>query len=204
MTDTADAIFGSSRVMAILRNMDPAHATELAHRAWDLGIELVEVPIQSADALPTLQTVVAAGLERGKRVGSGTVISLDHLNASRAAGAAFTVAPGFDRAVVAESARIGLPHLPGVATATEIQRAIAEGCTWVKAFPATVLGTAWFTTMSGPFPQLAFVATGGIDASNTAAFLEAGVSMVAVGSALSDPAQVERLAQLVAGHSRKE
>nr|WP_179581061.1 bifunctional 4-hydroxy-2-oxoglutarate aldolase/2-dehydro-3-deoxy-phosphogluconate aldolase [Leifsonia psychrotolerans] len=184
--------------MAIFRNMTPTHATTLAHRAWDLGIELVEVPIQTSDALPTLRAVVAAGRERGKVVGSGTVISLEQLEASRAAGVGFTVSPGLDEAVVAESARINLPHLPGVATASEIQRALALGCTWVKAFPASVLGATWFTTLRGPFPQVKFVATGGMDASNAAAFLDAGVSMVAVGSALADPAQVDLLAHLIA------
>ncbi len=202
MTTTLDTLFASSPVMAIFRNMEPAHATLLAHRAWDLGIELVEVPIHTAAALPALRAVVAAGRERGKRVGAGTIISLEQIEASRAAGAAFTVAPGFDPEIVAESARIDLPHLPGVATATEVQRALAAGCIWVKAFPASVLGTAWFTTMRGPFPQVSFVATGGMDASNAGAFLDAGVSTVAVGSALSDPAQVERLAHLIADRTQ--
>lgn len=201
MSQTIETLLTGSPIMAIFRNMSPDHAVELANRAWDLGIELVEVPIQKADALPTLEAVIAAGRERGKPVGSGTIVTLEQLEASRAAGVAFTVSPGFDASVVAESARIGLPHLPGVATPSEIQLAVAAGCTWVKAFPASVLGTEWFKAMRGPFPDVSFVATGGMDASNAAAFLDAGVSTVAVGSALSDPAQVDLLAELIAKRS---
>lgn len=196
-----DRLFSNSPVMAILRNMTPEEATKLAHRAWDLGIELVEVPIQTADALPSLEAVIAAGRERGKLVGAGTVITLEQLEASRGAGAAFTVAPGFDARVVAESRRIALPHLPGVATASEIQLALEAGCTWMKAFPASALGSSWFTTVRGPFPQVSFVATGGMDAGNAAEYLDAGVSVVAVGSALADPTQVDRLAKLIAHRS---
>jgi 2-keto-3-deoxy-6-phosphogluconate aldolase len=51
--------------------------------------------------------------------------------------------------------------------------------------------------MRGPFPDVAFVATGGIDAGNAPAFLRAGASTVAVGSAIEDPGQLPRLAELV-------
>ncbi|MFH8252281.1 2-dehydro-3-deoxyphosphogluconate aldolase, partial [Microbacterium sp. B2969] len=88
--------------------------------------------------------------------------------------------------------------LPGVATPTEVQLALSLGLTWLKAFPATWLGTSWFRHIRGPFPQATFVATGGIDASNAAEFLDAGVRVVAVGSALEDASQLDRIAALLA------
>jgi 2-dehydro-3-deoxyphosphogluconate aldolase/(4S)-4-hydroxy-2-oxoglutarate aldolase len=94
-----------------------------------------------------------------------------------------------------------MPHLPGVATASEIQRALAAGFVWLKAFPATALGPAWFRAMRGPFPTVRLVATGGIDAHNAQEYLSAGALVVAVGSALSDPAQVDLLASLVGSSS---
>ena len=199
MTATIDELLRIVPIMAIFRNMAPDDAVQLAHRSWDLGIELVEVPIQSTDAIPTLEAVLAAGRERGKPVGSGTVISAEQVALSHRLGAAFTVAPGLDADVVEESGRLALPHLPGVATATEVQRALALGCTWVKAFPAVALGAKWFTAMRGPFPEVSFVATGGMDSTNAAEFLAAGASTVAVGSALADPAQVDRLAEVIRG-----
>jgi 2-dehydro-3-deoxyphosphogluconate aldolase/(4S)-4-hydroxy-2-oxoglutarate aldolase len=189
-------VFGDSRIMAILRGLPERETVELASRAWDLGIRLVEVPVQTPDALPSLRAAVAAGRERGLPVGAGTVISLEQVREVAASGAAFTVAPGFDPAVATASAGMGLPHLPGVATPSEIQQALRHGLTWLKAFPASALGTAWFTAMRGPFPQIKLVATGGLDARTAPEYLDAGARVVAVGSALADPAQVDLLSKL--------
>ncbi|PRY00806.1 bifunctional 4-hydroxy-2-oxoglutarate aldolase/2-dehydro-3-deoxy-phosphogluconate aldolase [Allonocardiopsis opalescens] len=192
-----DAIFGDRRVMAILRGMPPGQTVELAQRAWDLGIEQVEVPVQTPDALPSLAAAVAAARERGRDIGAGTVTTVEQVRAVAAAGAVFTVAPGFDPAVAAASAAAGLPHLPGVATPTEVQQAVRHGLSWLKMFPATALGTAWFSAMRGPFPAVRLVATGGVDARNAAEYFAAGARVVAVGSALADPEQLDLLAPLV-------
>ena len=113
------------------------------------------------------------------------------------AGAAFTVAPGFDAQVMAASEAAGLPHLPGVATPSDVQGVLKAGGHWVKAFPATALGTEWFRAMRGPFPDVRIVATGGMDAHNAREYLDAGARMVAVGSALADPDQIPLLAELL-------
>ncbi|MFG1866732.1 bifunctional 4-hydroxy-2-oxoglutarate aldolase/2-dehydro-3-deoxy-phosphogluconate aldolase [Micromonospora arborensis] len=191
-----DHIFGGARVMAILRGLPVDETVRLAERAWDLGIDVVEVPVATADAVPSLRAAVEAGTERGRIVGAGTVLDVAQVVAAADAGAAFTVAPGLDLTVADAAAARGLPHLPGVATPTEAQQALRHGLTWLKAFPAISLGPAWFKAVAGPLPQLRFVATGGLDASNAAAFLQAGVRVVAVGSALSDPNQLDQLAEL--------
>ncbi|MET8696132.1 bifunctional 4-hydroxy-2-oxoglutarate aldolase/2-dehydro-3-deoxy-phosphogluconate aldolase [Streptomyces bauhiniae] len=192
-----DRIFAKAPVMAILRGMPLEKSVELATRAWDLGIECVEVPVQSREAVEVLAAVVAAGAERGRPVGAGTVTTAERLAWAVSAGAAFTVAPGLDAEVARASLDAGLPHLPGVATATDVQAARALGLDWLKAFPASVLGPDWFRAMRGPFPEVPFVATGGIDASNAAAYLAAGAQVVAVGSALEDPEQLPALADLL-------
>ncbi|AXG81508.1 bifunctional 4-hydroxy-2-oxoglutarate aldolase/2-dehydro-3-deoxy-phosphogluconate aldolase [Streptomyces paludis] len=185
-------------VLGIFRNLGPADTVAMCERAWEFGVELVEVPVQSRDALPSLRAAVAAAEPAGKRVGAGTVTTVGQLTAVHDLGAAFTVAPGFHPEVVAASARLGLPHLPGVATATEIATALAAGLTWLKAFPARQLGPAWIAAHLAPFPTVNFVATGGVDATNAAAFLAAGCRGVAVGSALSDPDALVALRQAVA------
>ncbi|SIM78395.1 bifunctional 4-hydroxy-2-oxoglutarate aldolase/2-dehydro-3-deoxy-phosphogluconate aldolase [Micromonospora cremea] len=193
-----DQVFGTARVMAILRGLPVAETVRLAGRAWDLGIGVVEVPVATADAVPALRAAVEAGGERGRIVGAGTVLDVEQVAAAADAGAAFTVAPGLDLAVADAAAARRLPHLPGVATPTEAQQALRHGLTWLKAFPAISLGPAWFRAVAGPLPQLRFVATGGLDAGNAGAFLDAGVRVVAVGSALADPDQLDRLSELVA------
>ncbi|MFD7881513.1 bifunctional 4-hydroxy-2-oxoglutarate aldolase/2-dehydro-3-deoxy-phosphogluconate aldolase [Streptomyces bauhiniae] len=192
-----DRLFARAPVMAILRGMPMEKSVELATRAWDLGIECVEVPVQSREAAEVLAAVVEAGAGRGKPVGAGTVTTAERLAWAVSAGAAFTVAPGLDAEVARASLDAGLPHLPGVATATDVQAARALGLDWLKAFPASVLGPDWFRAMRGPFPEVPFVATGGIDASNAAAYLAAGAQVVAVGSALEDPEQLPALADLL-------
>lgn len=193
-----DDIFAGQSLMAIFRGMGAERTLELAERAWSLGIDVVELPIQSERDLDALAVVAAAGRKAGRLVGAGTVVSVRHVELAASAGAAFTVSPGFDPVVSRASAEAGLPPLPGVATATEVQAAMAAGLTWLKAFPASLLGSAWFPAMAGPFPDARFVATGGMDASNAREFLGRGVRTVAVGSALEDPEQLPALADLVA------
>lgn len=191
-----DALFAGQRAMAILRGLPPAETVRLAETAWDGGVELVEVPIGRPGQEEALAAAVAAGAKRGHAVGAGTVVSAAHVARAREAGAAYTVAPGLDERVLAASEAAGMPHLPGVATASELQRAAAHGCRWVKVFPAAALGPAWFKAMSGPFPDMRFVATGGVAVGEVDAYLQAGASVIGIGSALADPAA---LAQLTGG-----
>jgi Entner-Doudoroff aldolase len=190
-------IFHAVPLMAILRGMGVERSLAVANTAWELGIDVIELPIQTPQDVEALRLVAAAGRERGKVVGAGTVVSLEHVRQAADAGAAFTVSPGFDLEVVQASSAAGLPAMPGVATATEVQHALKEGLTWLKVFPASVLGTEWIKAMHGPFPQATFVTTGGLNAANAGAYLRAGARVVAVGSALEDPSQLPALAALL-------
>jgi 2-dehydro-3-deoxyphosphogluconate aldolase/(4S)-4-hydroxy-2-oxoglutarate aldolase len=197
MSTWFDEAFAGQRAMAILRGYSAEQTIEYTERAWSLGIDLVEVPVQSDEAVEALRQLAAMASARGKFVGAGTVDRLDRVRAAADAGAVFTVAPGLDLDVAKASLDAGLAHLPGVATASEIQAAGRLGLNWVKAFPASVLGTAWFSAMHGPFPDLNLVATGGIDAGNAREFLAAGARVVALGSALADPAELGRLSTVL-------
>lgn len=196
-SDWFDTAFGARDVMVILRGRSPLKTVELCHRAWDLGISQVEVPVQTPDAMPSLFAAIAAGAERQRRVGAGTVTTVDQLEAVARAGVAFTVAPGLDEDVVRWSQEHDVPHLPGVSSPTEIQRALRLGTTWVKVFPASVLGTDWFRAIRAPFPHLNMVATGGMSTQTVAAYHEAGARVVSLGSALEDERQLEALPALL-------
>lgn len=186
-------LFAAHPIMIILRGQQPAEAVSLANKAWDLGLTAIEVPVQIPEAVASLRAVVEAGRERGMLVGAGTVISLDQVREVSHAGAAFTVAPGLDVAVAQASTEAGMPHIPGVGSASDIQLALANGLSWVKAFPASSLGLSWFQAMRGPFPALNIVATGGVNPHNLADFLAAGASAVGLGSVLNDPASIDQL-----------
>ncbi|WP_223172035.1 bifunctional 4-hydroxy-2-oxoglutarate aldolase/2-dehydro-3-deoxy-phosphogluconate aldolase [Microbacterium sp. NIBRBAC000506063] len=198
--DRFDRIFSRAPIMAILRGYSPQRTVELATLAWEVGVDAVEVPIQSPLAVEALRACVDAGARQGRLVGAGTVVSVEHVATAADAGAVFTVAPGLDLEVAEASVAAGLSHLPGVGTATEVQRAMGAGLRWVKAFPADALGTAWVRGIRGPFPDVRIVATGGISSRNAADFLAAGADVVAVGSALEDESQLHLLADLIRAH----
>ena len=197
MSDDVEQIFGGSPLMAIFRHQTADRAVELAIEAWGLGIDSVEIPLQSEEDLRGLRAVVALAAERGKVVGAGTIVDPDQVRVAVEAGAGFLVSPGLDPRVVRAAEEAGIALIPGVATPSEVQLALSLGATWLKAFPAQWLGVDWFRHIRGPFPQARFIATGGMDATNARQFLDAGVRVVAVGSALEDPAQLGLLAELV-------
>ncbi|MDG6106356.1 bifunctional 4-hydroxy-2-oxoglutarate aldolase/2-dehydro-3-deoxy-phosphogluconate aldolase [Dactylosporangium aurantiacum] len=178
---TFDELLRGRPLLAILRGVPLARAVPLADAVHASGLGVVEVPIQTPDAVDVLRDLAS----RGTPVGAGTVRTVEQVAVAAAAGAAFTVAPGFDAAVAGASHAAGLPHLPGVATATDVHHALTAGCTWLKAFPAGSLGPGWLRELRGPFPEARFVATGGIDAGNAGSFLAAGAVAVGVGTAVT-------------------
>ena len=101
-------------VIAVFRGLSAAEAVRLSVRAWDAGVEHVEIPIQTIDAVPVLQAVADAAAERGLVIGAGTVTTLEQLDAATNVGVAFTVSPGLDPVIVAESVRRGIPPPAGV------------------------------------------------------------------------------------------
>jgi Entner-Doudoroff aldolase len=166
-------------------------------------VEHVEVPIQTPYAVPSLVAVAGAAKERGKAVGAGTVTTVDQLDAAADAASSFTVSPGLDPHIVRESIIRGIPHVPGVATASDILRARLLGLTWLKAFPASVLGPQWISAMRGPFPEVSFIATGGMTADNSRQYFDAGVSVVGLSSAFASADKATVVRDLIAA-SRKD
>ncbi|WP_104174315.1 bifunctional 4-hydroxy-2-oxoglutarate aldolase/2-dehydro-3-deoxy-phosphogluconate aldolase [Arthrobacter sp. Y81] len=198
LNDWFDDGFFRVPVIAVLRGLTPGEAVRSATRAWDAGVQHVEVTIETPDAVRTLAAVAGAASERGVAVGAGTIIRIEQLDAAESANASFTVSPGLDDGVIRESIRRGIPHLPGVATPSEILRAKAFGLTWLKAFPASLLGPGWVTAMKGPFPDMQFIATGGMKAASARDYLSAGVSVVGLSSDFSSDAGSAAVRELLA------
>jgi 2-dehydro-3-deoxyphosphogluconate aldolase / (4S)-4-hydroxy-2-oxoglutarate aldolase len=180
--------FGDLPVLAILRGLRPASAVAAAEECWGRGIPLVEVSLSDADALPSLEAVCRRAGELGRSAGAGTVLTAEQVVAAAEAGAKFAVAPGLEPDAVAAAQARGLPYLPGVATPSEVQHALALGCRTVKFFPASVLGRDWMRSLAAPFPEARFVAVGGVDARNAPDWLAAGAVGIGVGSALEEGA----------------
>jgi 2-dehydro-3-deoxyphosphogluconate aldolase/(4S)-4-hydroxy-2-oxoglutarate aldolase len=193
-----DREFATTQVMVIMRGLGVEQSLALATRAWEAGVTAVELPIQQPADIEALTAVAAAARERGLTVGAGTVLRVEQIEVAKQAGATYTVSPGTDEEVIRASLAAGLPTIPGVGSASDVQRCLKLGLTWLKAFPAAALGPGWIKAMLGPFPQVKFVATGGVGVADAGSFLAAGCRVVSLGSALADPEQVEKLAKLVA------
>jgi 2-dehydro-3-deoxyphosphogluconate aldolase/(4S)-4-hydroxy-2-oxoglutarate aldolase len=103
---------------------------------------------------------------------------------ARAAGADFAVAPALDLPLVRSSVAAGLPFVPGAFTPTEIAAAWAAGATFVKLFPASAVGPSFVRELRGPMPDVELIPTGGVDATNAAAFLASGAAAVGIGGAI--------------------
>ncbi|MDG6109155.1 bifunctional 4-hydroxy-2-oxoglutarate aldolase/2-dehydro-3-deoxy-phosphogluconate aldolase [Dactylosporangium aurantiacum] len=178
---TFDELLDGRPLVAILRGVPIPRALQIARAVWDSGLGVVEVPIQNPAAVECLRALAG----HGHPVGAGTVRSPEQVAVAAEAGAVFTVAPGLDLDVVRASHDAGLPHLPGVATASEVHHALRAGCHWLKAFPAGSLGPGWLREMRGPFPEAKFVATGGVGAHNARDYLTAGARALGVGGAVT-------------------
>lgn len=182
------------RIVAILRGHERAALTAAGLTLLEAGIECIEVSLTSTGGLETLAELVEAA-PASAMIGAGTVMTVSDVANATEAGAQFLVTPALV-ASVDEGRRCGLPVLGGALTPTEIIAAM-ERCAAVKLFPASTVGPGYLAALRGPFPELALVPVGGIDAEAASAFLTAGAIAVGVGSPLlGDAAEGGSLAEL--------
>jgi len=166
------------RVVPVSTIEDPAAAPAVARALLAGGISCLEITFRHAAAAAAIRA--ARGVD-GLLVGAGTVLSAEQAEAALRAGAEFAVAPGTNEEVLEACRRIGLPFFPGVATPTEIERALALGLDTVKVFPAAQVGGPGFLrAVSATYPDVGFLPTGGITAENAGDYL-AVPSVVACG-----------------------
>ena len=134
------------------------------------GINTAEITFRTACAAEAI--AYACKNYPDMNVGAGTVINAEQCEAALAAGAKFIVSPGLSPAVAKICNERGVPYYPGCVTPTEIMAALELGITTVKFFPANVYGGLNAMKMlAGPFPQIKFIPTGGIDATNLDEYL---------------------------------
>ena len=130
--------FRAARVVPVIVLDDSARAVPLAKALLAQGITAAEVTFRTPAAEEAIRRIAAEVPDIF--VGAGTVLTEDELARAHAAGAQFAVAPGLDPAILDAAADIGLPFVPGVATASEFMAAIRLGCRMVKFFPARDAG----------------------------------------------------------------
>lgn len=179
----------SRGVLAVLRAASVDAAVAVAGALVAGGITGIEVAFTTPDAGTAIRGIRDAHGDR-VLVGAGTVITREELRAADAADAAFLVSPGFDPELVAAMRATGRAVFPGVLTPSEIMAARRLGLRAVKLFPGSHGGPSYLRALRGPFPDMAFLPTGGVSAANAGDWIAAGAWAVGVGGALA-PAQLK-------------
>ncbi len=135
------------------------------------GINCAEITFRTVCAADAIK--LAVKLFPDMNVGAGTVINEEQAHAAIDAGAKFLVSPGLSEKVAAVARENGVPYYPGCVTPTEIMAALQLGLSVIKFFPANVYGgLKALKALSGPFPQIKFIPTGGVDLTNLKEFLQ--------------------------------
>lgn len=198
----------ASPVMPVIVLDHVDDAVPLARALVAGGIRVLEVTLRTPAALDCVRAIRAALPEA--IVGVGTISNVADYDAAREAGAVFGVSPGASPALLAKASAHAndFPFLPGVMTPSDVMSALAVGFTAMKLFPAKQAGGIdMLKAISGPFPQVLFCPTGGIDAESAPSYLAlpnvacVGGSWLAPAAAVAkkDWAEIERRAKLAAG-----
>ncbi|MET8810104.1 bifunctional 4-hydroxy-2-oxoglutarate aldolase/2-dehydro-3-deoxy-phosphogluconate aldolase [Streptomyces sp. NPDC004546] len=183
---TVARVLDGARLMPVLTVPDPGTAGPLADALTAGGVRCAEVTFRTHDAEQVLKTMASHG---GLTVGAGTVVTPEQAERAVAAGARFVVSPGFDEEVVVKCGELGVPVVPGIATATELMRALKAGLDTVKLFPAEPLGgLRTLRALAAPFPGVRFMPTGGIDAVALPGYLSEPAVLAVGGSWMATPA----------------
>lgn len=170
--------------IAILRGVRPAEVVGVARALVDEGFTIVEVPLNSPDAMISIASLTEA-LGDDVLVGAGTVRTTEQVRQIADAGGRLVVMPHGDPDVVRSARAQGLSCVPGVATPTEGFAALANGADALKLFPAELLTPAVLRAYRSVFPSDAmFIPVGGIVPASLEAYAAAGASGFGLGSAL--------------------
>lgn len=136
----------------------------------EYGIDCAEITFRTACAAEAIAYACEHYPEMN--IGAGTVINAAQCEQALEAGAKFIVSPGLSVPVALICKERNIPYYPGCVTPTEIMQALELGITTVKFFPANIYGgLKALKALSGPFPQVKFIPTGGVDRSNIDEFL---------------------------------
>ncbi|MCR5542388.1 MAG: bifunctional 4-hydroxy-2-oxoglutarate aldolase/2-dehydro-3-deoxy-phosphogluconate aldolase [Ruminococcus sp.] len=168
---------------------DAEKAAPLAKALCEGGLPAAEVTFRTAAAKDAIAAMCKACPEM--IVGAGTVLTVNQAEEALEAGAKFIVSPNFDEAVVKFCLERKVPVLPGIATPSELGKAVAMGLTEVKFFPAEQAGgLAMIKAMAAPFRGVKFMPTGGLNTKNIGEYLDAPEVIACGGSFMVNGAKI--------------
>ena len=174
-------------IIAILRGITSAEAVPVCTALIEAGITLIEVPLNSPNAVDSIGLAAKALSDRAE-IGAGTVLTPEDVRAVASSGGTFIVSPDTNPAVIEETRRLGLKSYPGVFSPTDAFAAIRAGATGLKFFPAEILGAKGIKAMKAVLPPaLPVYAVGGANPENFHEFFAVGCTGFGLGTYLFKP-----------------
>ncbi len=174
-------------IIAILRGITPDEAVPVCTALVEAGITLIEVPLNSPNAVDSIGRAAKALSERAE-IGAGTVLTPEDVRAVAGAGGTFIVSPDTNVEVITETVRLELKSYPGVFSPTDAFAAIRAGATGLKFFPAEVLGAKGIKAMKAVLPPaLPLYAVGGANPDNFHEFFAVGCTGFGLGTYIFKP-----------------
>jgi 2-dehydro-3-deoxyphosphogluconate aldolase / (4S)-4-hydroxy-2-oxoglutarate aldolase len=186
MTPSAMATIVADRALAVVRAPEIPDPVALANVLAKSGIRVVELTFTTPRVLDHLLAATTSEAV----LGVGTVLTADQARSAVDAGAKFLVTPGIRACVAKVASDSGIPVIMGALTPTEVLVALDLGAAAVKIFPASAFGPAYFKDLRGPFPDVALIPSGGVNAGNAADFLARGAVAVSAGTDVVPPQAV--------------
>lgn len=163
-------LLGNQQVVPVVVIEDEAQAHGLASALLAGGVTVIEITLRNEYGIKAIELIKQSYPEMV--VLAGTVNSAAQMAAVVKAGVDGIISPGLTRKLVETAQELGIPYLPGVASASEVLLAMEFGLTECKLFPATVVGGIdALKAFNGPFPKIKFCPTGGVSESNYRDFL---------------------------------
>ncbi len=177
----------SRKIIAILRGVKPDEALPIGRALFAAGIDRVEVPLNSPDALASIALLVK-DLGDKAVIGAGTVLTAAEVADVKSVGGAMIVSPDCNPAVIKAAKAGGMASYPGVATPTECFTALRHGADGLKMFPAFLIRTDGLAAIRAVLPKgTETYAVGGVGPENFAEWIAAGAAGFGIGSSLYKP-----------------
>lgn len=185
-----DLAFAKTGVLPVINIPQIEAALPLAEALLAGGLDALEVTLRSHCSLEAIRLIKDTYPQM--YLGAGTVMSTEMVDQAIAAGADFIVSPGYDEEVVDYCISKGIMITPGCVSPSEIQSAIKKGLKVLKFFPAELNGgIEAIKLLSGPFPGVKFIPTGGINFNNLGQYLQSDKILACGGSYMASAAQIK-------------
>ena len=180
MKEQFEKFMSECPAVAILRGITNAEVISVCDTLYEAGIRLLEIPLNSPDAVKSI-AIASEHCKERMAIGAGTVLTVEDVNNVHKAGGTFIISPNTDTDVIKETKKLGMLSIPGFFTATEGFAAIKAGADYLKLFPAC-LGPSYVKDLKAVI-KTPIMAVGGVNSDNIPDFMKVCCG-VGIGSAL--------------------